>query len=68
MSSNANLSTANQLSSLLKESNCALPVAAMNVLQLHIRKSQATTWMELESELKSLIDELKSSRMEVLME
>ena len=46
----------------------AIPVAAMNSLVLKLKLSKATTWMELELELNSLILELKNCTDDVLKE
>jgi translation initiation factor 2B subunit (eIF-2B alpha/beta/delta family) len=45
----------------LVEKNIAVPVAAMNTLTSVIRESDATTWMELEQELRSAIESLKKN-------
>ena len=39
----------------------AVPVAAMNALVQSIKQSKATTWMQLEQELRQTIQNLKSS-------
>lgn len=45
----------------IREDNLALPVAAMKALVQSIKRSKATTWMQLEQELRQAIDSLKSS-------
>jgi len=45
----------------IRENNLALPVAAMKALVQSIKRSKATTWMQLEQELRQAIDSLKSS-------
>ena len=45
----------------LVEQNMAVPVAGMNALVFTIKQSSASTWMELESELRQSINTLKIS-------
>lgn len=52
--------------SLVLSHNVAVPVAAMNALVLSIKHSEASTWMELEDELRSAIAALKRCRHEDL--
>lgn len=51
---------------LVLTEDVAIPVAAMNALVLCIKKTIATTWMELEDELRSAITALKRCRHEDL--
>lgn len=46
--------------SLISEEDVALPVAAMNALVLKMKKSKATTWMQLEQELRTSVSVLKN--------
>mmetsp|Transcript_32476 Transcript_32476/g.54749 ORF Transcript_32476/g.54749 Transcript_32476/m.54749 type:complete len:370 (-) Transcript_32476:75-1184(-) len=45
---------------LVLSRNMAVPVAAMNALVLKIKESEASTWMQLEKELRTTIEGLKS--------
>jgi len=51
---------------LVLSHDVAVPVAAMHALVLSIQRSDATTWMELEDELRSAIASLKRCRHEDL--
>jgi translation initiation factor eIF-2B subunit alpha len=52
--------------SLVLTNDVAVPVAAMNALVVALKHSEATTWMELEDELRSAIAALKRCRHEDL--
>ncbi|KAJ1398776.1 hypothetical protein B484DRAFT_368635 [Ochromonadaceae sp. CCMP2298] len=45
---------------LIQNQDMAVPVAAMNALSLRIKESRASTWMQLEQELRHTIAGLKS--------
>ena len=52
--------------SLVLSHDVAVPVAAMHALVLSIERSDASTWMELEDELRSAIATLKRCKHEDL--
>eukprot|EP01036_Dinobryon_divergens_P030864 gene30864-40172_t len=59
-SNEAALAVVNAFKQLLSQSsNMAIPVAAMSTLVQQIKLSKASTWMELESELRRAIQNLK---------